>query len=230
MKVYELKLKVYLLENILYKEIYEKIAVFIDKGLCMVDNFEKFHNENTYKNYCFSTFFPIEKDKIYKKDNIYNITFRTIDEDTAKYVFENMQNLCSDEIKMLTIDIKEIRMRPIEKLYSISPAVLKTDKGYWKNILTDDEFEKRVKVNLIKKHNNFTSEKINEKFDLSIGIEFKNIKPLTVNYKNIKILGDKIELYISGDEQAQKLAFMALGTGILEMNARGAGYVKAKFY
>ena len=86
------------------------------------------------------------------------------------------------------------------------------------------DFEKRLKENLIKKYNNLSDEKLDEDFELYTGLEFKNRKPIANEYKGIKLLGDKVSLNISENKTAQDLAYMCLGTGLLEMNARGYGF------
>ena len=89
-------------------------------------------------------------------------------------------------------------------------------------------YERRLKENLIKKYNCLNKVKIDENFQLYSAIEFKNKLPIKISYKNISLLGDKFNIYISDNEQAQSLAYMCLGTGILEMNARGFGFVNNK--
>lgn len=91
------------------------------------------------------------------------------------------------------------------------------------------EFENQLKVNLIKKWNRFTGEKLSEDFSLYTLLEFLNETPVPMEYKSIKLLGDKIRLQIADNETAQKLAYMALGTGLLSMNSRGAGYVNYRW-
>ena len=39
-----------------------------------------------------------------------------------------------------------------------------------------------------------------------------------------------IELEIAENDNAQKLAFLAIGSGLLEMNARGFGFVNYIYY
>ena len=91
------------------------------------------------------------------------------------------------------------------------------------------ELEERLKVNLIKKWNHFTGEKINEDFQLYTMLEFLNEGPIVMEYKNVKLLGDKVRLQIADNDNAQKLAYMSLGTGLLEMNSRGAGFVNYRW-
>ena len=103
--------------------------------------------------------------------------------------------------------------------------ILKTEQGYWKNSIKTEDFEKRLKTNLIKKYKDITGEEINEDFQLYYQINFKNKVPVSRKYKGIKLLGDMIELEIAENDNAQKLAMLAIGSGLLEMNARGFGFV-----
>ena len=52
---------------------------------------------------------------------------------------------------------------------------------------------------------------------------------ISVNYKNIKLLGDKLQLNIADDKLSQKIAYMALGTGLGENNSRGLGFVNFRY-
>lgn len=229
MKVYEISLLVFLLKDIKSENSFSAISSFIDSDMAKIPELLEFHNENKYKNYCFNSFYPIEKDKVYKQGNIYTIQIRTIEKNLADFFNTNLVNHYNESIKGLTSEIKIIPQRYIEKLYSITPVILKGEDGYWKGKFTLSDFEKRLKENIIKKYNSVLNTKIDENFQLYTSIEFINKKPIAFNYKGKKILGDKITLNISNDKAAQELAYMALGTGVLEMNARGAGYVNYKW-
>lgn len=91
------------------------------------------------------------------------------------------------------------------------------------------EYEKRLKNNLVKKWNCFENDKIKEDFQLYTLLEFLNDKPIGMEYKNICLLGDKLRLQVSDNVAAQNLAYMSLGTGILEMNSRGYGFVNYRW-
>lgn len=226
--VFEIKIKLFLLKNVFLEEALREITYFIDSFL-IKENLTKFHEENKFKNYCFNGLYPIEKDKVYKEDNIYTLTIRTIDKNLAQLFNFELANHYTDKIKALKSDIRIIPKKHIQKIYSITPAVLKNSNGYWKGNMSLSNFEKRVKENLIKKYNNIYEEKINEDFQLYTSIQFDNKVPIAVKYKNVSLLGDKITLEISDDSRAQTLAYLALGTGLLEMNARGLGYVNYKW-
>lgn len=88
-----------------------------------------------------------------------------------------------------------------------------------------DQFEKRLIDNIIKKYNYIYKTEINEEFQFYTSITFNNKKPISINYKNIKLLGDKVELIIDNSQLAQDLAYLSLGVGLLESNSRGFGFV-----
>lgn len=229
MKVFEIKLKVYLLQDIMFENIQSEISSFIDGALGKNAELKKFHERNEFKNYCFDGLYPIEKNKVYSSDNIYTITLRTINKDLADFFVNKLVNEYNKTIKGLTCEIRIIPKKIIEKIYSITPAIMKDKNGYWKGNLSLQEYEKRIIENLIKKYNYFMNSKINENFQLYDSISFKNKRPIPSNYKNVTLLGDKISLNISQEALAQEIAYMSLGTGVLEMNARGYGFVNYRW-
>lgn len=229
MNVFQIKIKIFMLKNMLIDDSQTIISAFIDGGLSKDEKLLEFHESNKFKGYCFDAPYPIEEDKIYKKDKVYTITIRTIEKELAEFFCNKLVNEFNDNLKGLTSEIRILPKKHIEKLYSITPAVMKDENGYWKNNMNLDEFEKRLKINLIKKYNSITGSKLDEDFQLYSTIEFKNKKPIATNYKTVKLLGDKISLNISENKNAQELAYMSLGTGIFEMNARGYGFVNFRW-
>lgn len=229
MKVYEIRLKLYMLQNIEAKQIQTKVTAFLDQGFALRPELLELHESNQYKNYCFDNPYPLETDKLYKKGKIYTLTVRTIDPELAKYFSEVCPNEYTGEMKGLTADIRILPRKIIQTLYTLTPVIVKGDGGYWRGYMNLQEYENRLKVNLIKKWNAFHNEKIDEDFPLYTLLEFLNETPIPMEYKNVRLLGDKIRLQIAEDEASQKIAYMALGTGLLEMNARGAGYVNYRW-
>ena len=68
MEVYEMKLKVKLKKDIFLKDIPTYITRFIDMNLSVNPTMYNYHTSKIYKEYTFDGLFPIEEDKIYKKD------------------------------------------------------------------------------------------------------------------------------------------------------------------
>lgn len=228
-QVWQIRIKIYMLCDIEAKHIQSYLASFLDKGFAENEELLQLHNENTFKLYVHDLPYSIEEDKIYHKDKIYTVTIRTVNARLAKYFYQECVNTYTKEMKGLTAELRIIPQKRIDTLYTLTTAVLKTDNGYWRKHMSQEMFEERLKVNLIKKWNMFHHEKISEDFQLYTMIEFKNDRPIAMEYKNIKLLGDKICLHIADNETAQDLAHFAIGVGLLEMNSRGAGFVNYRW-
>ena len=107
--------------------------------------------------------------------------------------------------------------------------VLKAEDGYWRKQKNLDDFERLLFENGIKKYNQFTGEKADEDFELYTDIFFLNRKPISSRYKNIHLIGDKIELRISDNPQAQELAYFITAVGLGENCSRGFGFCNYKW-
>lgn len=228
MHVYQIRIKLYVLKDIFAEQIQEKLSRFIDTGFAVSEELLQMHAENRYKYYCYDAAYPIERDRIYRKGRIYTVTVRTLDRILADYFYEVCPNHNTEDFKGLVAEIRILPQKMIECLYTLTPAILKNG-GYWRKHMSLSEYEERLKVNLIKKWNSFTGERLEEDFPLYTALEFLNRSPIAMNYKNIRLLGDKIRLQITEHETAQQIAYMALGTGVLEMNSRGAGFVNYRW-
>ncbi|MDT8719416.1 CRISPR-associated endoribonuclease Cas6 [Clostridium sp. 19966] len=229
MKVYELKLKVYACRDIKSEDSLSCVSELIDKSFLKNPRFVKFHEENKYKNYVHNSLYPIEESKLYKAGNIYAVIIRTVEEELAEHFQKVLVNEYTEALKALTIEKKLIPQRYIEKIYSLTPAIAKFQGGYWRGVENLESFEKRLRENLIKKYNSYFNTKLKEDFELFTFTKFDNPMPIVCKYKNIKLLGDKLTLSVAENETAQQLAYFALGSGILEMNSRGFGYVNFKW-
>ena len=229
MKVFQIRMKVYMLKDIPVEKTQMEIASLIDKSLAMKENLLEFHEKNQFKFYCFDLPYPMEKDKVYKKGKIYTITIRTVKEGLAKYFYETIANQFTDSIKGLTSEIRIIPKKIFDTLQTLTPVIVKTDDGYWKSTMNIEEYQENLRVNLIKKWNSFYDEKLDEDFEFCTLVEILNDKPVAFEYKKVKLLGDKIRLHIADDSTAQNLAYLAIGTGLGSMNSRGAGFAAYRY-
>lgn len=229
MKIWELRLKVYCKKDIDHISANETIQKLIDSTLSCNENFKKFHNENKFKLYCFDNLYPIQSDKIYKKDSIYQLRIRSVDTKLIQYLKLNIERCLDYDIRVVSCQLSIIPQRQIDKLYCITPTVIKTDKGYWRGNIGNKKYTELLKINAIKKLIQFTkSEIISDEVELFSGIKFKS-KGISIRVKDITLVGDKIELNISNDEISQQLANLIIGAGLGEMNARGCGFVGYKW-
>ena len=226
-QVWKLELKVYLLKNINQKDCLTKITYFIDSVLKIDEKFLKYHNKRIPKGYVFNSFYPLEKEE-YLAGKVYTVQIRTVNEELKDFLMKNLHNNYTKEIKGLTISEREIEYRYIDRLFSVTPIILKTENGYWRGNMDVDNFLDRLKINLIKKYNQFYEEKLDETENIFEKIEFRNDVPIKCSYKNINLLGDKVILTIAKNPTAQKLAFLSLGAGLSEMASRGYSYVNPR--
>ena len=118
MRVYQIRMQIFLLEDILINKIQEKITAFIDSGFKTDEEWLNFHEKNSFKNYCYDQLYPIEKDRVYKKGKIYTLTIRTVDLELAKY----FKLVCVDnhikEIKGLVAEISVAKKNVRKSIYA----------------------------------------------------------------------------------------------------------------
>ena len=230
MKSWVLELKVFLLEDIESHSAIEKIAAFIDSTFDKSEYWKKYHKDKKVKEYCFNSFYPVKVNaQKYNAGEIYTVQIRTISKELKEHFMKYLKDNITKELKGLIIKEKEIKYRYIDKLVSVTPTIIKTENGYWRENITLEEYENRLKLNIIKKYNSIFNENLDENVDLFNFIEFKNKVPVKVKYKNISLLGDKLVLGIAKNETAQKLAFLCLSVGLGEMNARGFSYMNPRW-
>ena len=129
MKVYQIRVKVYLLQNINIIDTQTEIAKFIDGAMAKDERFLDLHQRNEFKNYCFDSFYPTENDKVYKSGGIYTFTLRTAKGDLANFLTKSLANYFNNSIKGLTTEVKIVPKKFIEKIYTLTPIIIKTESG-----------------------------------------------------------------------------------------------------
>ena len=117
--VFELRVKVYTLTDLKLEEVLSTEAEYIDSAFALDDEWLRFHENNEYKNYTFSGLYPLAKDGIYKKDNVYTITIRTVDSRLEQYMRKTLANHYTDKMKGLTITSRIIPKKFINQLYTL---------------------------------------------------------------------------------------------------------------
>lgn len=228
-QVYQIDCKVYLLKNVSLEWILFEISSFIDLGLGKDEEMLEFHKRRGYKQYVHSGFKEIEREKIYKENSIYSFSIRTTDEKLKDYFLKTLRDTSSPTMKGLVTTVKLITKMYIEKLYSLTPVIIKLDQGYWKGKIDFATYEERLKANAMKKAKIVLGEDFDEDFMLYNRIAMLNHKPTKNSFKEgITFLGDKLELDIADNEMAQTVAYILLGTGAMENNSRGFGFVNYK--
>lgn len=229
MRYYELLCTVFLQKDIYYNEQNEAIGRFINKSMTLDEELKSLHESKGYKFYVYDTFFPREEDKVYKKGRIYIFKIRSIDRNLLIRVMKTLLGFADDCIKIISTELREYKKSFITELYTVTPTVLTVDNRFWVKGDSLELLERRIQDNLIKKYQVFFKEDLDIKESFIQGIELKNQKTIAINYKNIKLMGNKFRIFVKEDELSQKLATMALATGLLEKNSsNGMGFCIAK--
>lgn len=135
----------------------------------------------------------------------------------------------TDKLHILNGEIRGVVQKMLERIYSLTPVIIRTEGEYWRWNHSVDAFERQLKENLLKKYYSLTGEKLDEDFELYQMLEFSNTKPVKVPYKGITLLGDKISLTATQDPRSQQLLYMALGTGAGERCGRGSGFMNYRY-
>ena len=226
MQYYNIKVAVLLKNDTQAFENYEKISKLISASMLKDQALKQLHEENRYKNYVFCNLYPIEKDGIYKAGNIYTFQIRTIDFKLGLKIKQVLNNFQNEEFRVIVSDLETSTQRKINTLATLTPAIITSDKGDY--LINNDMqlVKKRILANAQKKYNQLYNEKIDMDFIKSI--KQTNNKPIKIPYKNINILGYKFEIEVKDDPISQNLAYLILSVGLLEKNAEGFGFCKAK--
>lgn len=222
--VYEMSITVYIQKNIRSYESNNYISSLIDKTLSKDKRFLNLHTKNSFKCYCFNNLYPMTSDHIYKEGSICTFKIRSLDKKFVDYIKSNLINEYTNELKVLSIKTKPIAKKHIEKLVSITPIVLTFDEGYWRGKYTIEEVESRIVNNLRKKYHYYTGVTLPDEIEMFTSFRFKNRKPIPTKYKDIYLLGDKIEFKVANNPIAQELAYLSLATSLGEKGGRGFGF------
>ncbi|MBU3127893.1 CRISPR-associated endoribonuclease Cas6 [Clostridium tagluense] len=229
MNFVEVTVTVLLKKDIYFADSGYVIAKNINKLMLLDKDLKELHPKNEYKNYIFDNFYPLEKDKFYKKDKLYIFKIRGLDESFMKKIHNLLYILKSNDFQIVSVDERKINKSHIKELYTINPIIVTIDNKPWMQGDDLELFKQRLEANLEKKHKDFYNEEISANGLFIKNIEFKNRIPMHFNYKNIKLLGNKVSIIVEDNEDAQKLAFLAMAVGLGEKNsAVGAGFCSGR--
>ena len=226
MNCYNLKVIVLLKQNLKNEETYEKISNLISYAMLKDKNLKEMHEKNTYKNYVFCSLYPVQKDVIYKQNNIYSFDLRGLEFSKIMKLKQVLANVENEYFKIIQINLQNHEQIEINKLVTLTPAIITTPKGDY-DIKDDMNLVKnRILANIQKKYKNIYNTEIN--VDFIKEIKKTNRQPIKIPYKNVNILGNKFEIDVKEDPMSQNLAYLALTVGILEKNSLGFGFCMAR--
>ena len=110
--------------------------------------------------------YPIEKDGVYKKKRYIRLQSEPQMLSWQNIFSKELRNHYTESIKGLTLEKRILPKKFISEIYTLTPVIIKTDKGYWRDQISINEFERLLVENLIKNIIQYTGEKIDEDFQL----------------------------------------------------------------
>ncbi len=225
MDFFELTLTAFLQVDLYFNEASEVIGQLINKSMLLDSELTEKHKKYGYKFYCFDSLYPLESDKTYKQGRAYVFRVRSMEKKFVEKLQKLIPKVDSEIFRILSIQKKKIVQKPIKEIFSITPVIVTVENNPW--MLNDDLIilQSRLQANLEKKFKEFYNETIRPDQNFIEKIQILNKKPVALKYKGIELLGNKYKIWINDDNDSQRLAFVALGSGIGEKNSSlGAGF------
>lgn len=224
MVYYEAKLVLFLQKEIRYENSYEAISKFLSHAMLQDASLKAYHEEKFPKCYVWDSLFPLEKDKLYKVGRIYMLHIRSLDLDFILKLKKCIE-LSHDEVfKVLACQLTNYPYRLITKLKSLTPVICTLpDQKYWTREDGLKLLEERINICTLKKYRRYVGDIEEDKDGFIESIRLLNEKPISIPYKNTKLIGNKLEITCKTDEYSQKLAFTLLASG-LEKCSLGFSY------
>jgi len=224
---YEMTVAVILEDDLPFLNSYEFIGNMISRAMLNDGMLKALHSTNNFKFYTFCAFQPLEPDKIYRKGRIYITIIRAL---SSNYLLALKKLLPQIDypVKIVAKEIHKFEYKPITQLITVTPVIATVFDKCW----TKEDglllLRERAHINAFKKYRAYFGDIPEPKDNFIEYIQQTNIKPIKIPYKNVSLLGNKLVISVKDDEVSQKLAFTALGAGLLEKGSIGMGYCSAR--
>lgn len=232
-KYEEVKVNLYLNNDIRSLEMYDKLSKFINLSFNNSQILSCLHQSTGLKHYSFSGLYPTEKDNVYKADEIYSFLFRSYDVKIINEFIKCMHGLENKDFIVTEVLLKTWKHKNIKYVDNLTPTIITLKHGVrWNKDIHGTEIAKKsIFNNLIKKYNSLNDTSFEFKYeDIIKNIENKSKCAIIVNYKCIQFLGYKFRIEFKENSIAQEIANLSVVEGIGEKNSSfGMGFVKPYF-
>lgn len=218
---YELVTTILLQTDVEAAKGYEYLSRLISRAMLQDEQLKELHGKRTLKGYCLCNLYPREEDKIYRQGRVYVFHVRSFEPQLLlklKYLLPHLK------AGVIAAEMKNFAYKPITQLKSLTPVVATVDNRSWTKDKGLKLLMERAHVNALKKYRAFVGELDEPEENFIEGIQISNEKPIKVPYKANSFLGHKVMISVKSDSVSQKLAFAAIGAGLLEKNSIGMGY------
>jgi len=223
MTYYELIVTARLTQDMPYFTSQSIIANNINRTMLLNPKLKELHGRQGYKNYVFCNFYPMEKEKVYRKDHVYLFNLRSPNRNFLLQM-KSLLPKASRDFHVLATELRTYSNLFISEISNITPAICTIDDRYWVKEDGIDLLMERIHTNVVKKTKDYNPSFEEPKENFIQYIEQINRKPIQVKYKSTTLIGNRFKIGVKTDEVSQYLANMILATGLLEKNTIGSGY------
>jgi len=228
---YEFKITVLVKQSTHHLEMQEHIGSWLHRAQLADPVLKASHYDTNFKHFIFSNLYPIEKDGVYQKGRAYIIRVRSARADTLNRMNSCVKKCREDEyFQLVACEQGSVTLSHITEMISITPVIVTINHKPWVHENSIEQLIKRLHSNAEKKFKDLYPDDQQQSFQEFIqGLVIENKKPIAISYKNRKLLGNKLRLFINEDEYSQKMANVVLGSGLGEKGSSiGAGFCLAK--
>lgn len=227
----ELRITLLLKQSSHHLDIQEHIGHWLHQAQLSDDGFKQTHYDRDYKHLAFSSLYPIEKDGVYRQGRVYILTLRSPLRDTINRMRSCLQQ-CRENayFQLISSEQRSKRLAHITEMISITPVIVTIAHKPWLQENSVELLLQQLHANAEKKLRSLDPHAEGQAVQSFIqGIRIENRKPIALRYKDRKLLGNKLRLFIHDDPFSQKLAQIVLGSGVGEKSSSiGAGFCLAK--
>ena len=228
MKYFELLITFVIKQDIHFSQAHEFLSKVISKAMLFNEELKVKHMQREIKNYVFGLPYPVNKDlKIYQANHAFVFNIRSFDE-SFLLTMKEILSAYDCGIKVLMSQVVQCRYSFIEFLDTLTPVVVTIDGRCWTHEDGMALLQQKLHNNTARKTKMVFPGFIEPELNFICGMELISRKMISIPYKNTKLLGTKLRLYINSDETSQKMAFTVMGAGIAEKGSLGMGFCASR--
>lgn len=228
MRYFELLVTFVLKQDIHFSQTHEFLSKVISRAMLFDEDLKVKHMQREIKNYVFVLPYPVNKDlKIYQANHAFVFNIRSFDENFL-LTLKDILSTYDCGIKVLMTQVVRCNYSFIEFLDTLTPVVVIIDGRCWTHEDGIVLLQQRLHNNTAKKAKIIFPDFVEPERNFICGMELISRKMISIPYKNTKLLGTKLKLFINSDETSQKMAFTAMGAGIAEKGSLGMGFCASR--
>lgn len=233
MEFYKLKIDVKMKRCIDFKHSLDEISKLINAAMYLDKDMQILHTKTNFKYYTFSNLYPATINEDYQANKVYSFNLHTLNREFFFKIRGKLFEVNNDMFEVIGVQVSVIKQTYINAIETVTPAIAVMGKvdnhiKHWN--MSEHGFpiiKSRILSNTKNKYEKFYDKKLPDDFDFIRSLQLHRDKPSVYYYKGAKMLCHKFTLHIKEDFISQEMAFLILGSGLLEKTSIGFGHCRA---